>query len=139
VVYVSAAPVAMTPNKSMTSLLSRMGADLVLTAHAVFVAFAVFGGALVYFDRTWAWIHVPAVLWSSIVNLVSWTCPLTPLEKSLRAEAGQSAYSGGFVQHYVGPLVYPRGMPRPMELLAGVSILVWNALVYAFVFLLGTP
>ena len=123
----------------MTSQLSRVGADLVLLAHFVFVAFAVLGGAFVYFDRTWAWFHVPAVLWSSIVNLVSWTCPLTPLEKSLRTQAGQSEYSGGFVQHYVGKLVYPRGMPRQIELLAGASILVWNALVYSFVFALAKP
>jgi hypothetical protein len=123
----------------MASRFSRAGADLVLLAHFVFVAFAVFGGVLVYFDRTWAWLHVPAVLWSSIVNLVSWTCPLTPLEKSLRAQAGQAEYSGGFVQHYVGRMVYPLGMPRQMELIAGVSILVWNALVYALVFWLGKP
>ena len=123
----------------MPSLLTRIGADLVLLAHFVFVAFAVLGGALVYFDRTWVGLHVPAVLWSSIVNLVSWTCPLTPLEKSLRTQAGRAGYSGGFVQHYVGEVVYPRGMPRQMELLAGVSILVWNALVYAYVFLLGKP
>ena len=123
----------------MPSPLSRIGADLVLLAHFAFVAFAVLGGALVYFDRTWVWLHVPAVLWSSIVNLVSWTCPLTPLEKSLRTQAGQSGYSGGFVQHYVGQVVYPRGMPRQMELVAGVSILVWNALVYALVFWLGKP
>jgi hypothetical protein len=61
------------------------------------------------------------------------------LEKSLRTQAGQSEYSGGFVQHYVGKLVYPRGMPRQMELLAGASILVWNALVYSFVFALAKP
>jgi hypothetical protein len=121
----------------MTSRLSSIGADLVLLGHFAFVAFAVLGGALVYFDRAWAWLHVPAVLWSSIVNLVSWTCPLTPLEKSLRAQAGRTGYSGGFVQHYVGQVVYPRGMPRQMELLAGVSILVWNALVYTFVLLLS--
>ena len=109
------------------------GANLVLCGHFLFVAFAVLGGALLYFDPAWAWVHVPAVLWSSIVNLAGWTCPLTPLEKNLRARAGQSGYSGGFVEHYVGSLVYPRGMPRQMELIAGVSIVAWNALVYATV------
>jgi len=69
------------------------------------------------------------------VNLASWTCPLTPLEKALRARAGQSEYQGGFVEHYVGRLVYPRGMPRQMEIIAGVSIVAWNALVYATILL----
>lgn len=89
---------------------------------------------LVCFDWRWAWLHVPAVLWSSVVNLKSWTCPLTPLEKALRAQAGREGYSGGFIAHYVGRVVYPLGMPRRMELLAGVSIVVWNVLVYAACF-----
>ncbi|HEY7885019.1 MAG TPA: DUF2784 domain-containing protein [Cellvibrionaceae bacterium] len=118
---------------------SRIGADLVLLIHFLFVVFAVLGGALFYVDRNWAWLHLPVVLWSSAVNLASWTCPLTPLEKSLRVRAQQLGYTGGFVQHYFGRLVYPRGMPRQMELVAGISIVVWNTLVYASVLFLGKP
>lgn len=109
----------------------RLGADLVLIGHFLFAAFAVFGGALVALDWRWAWLHVPAVLWSSLVNLMGWTCPLTPVEKSLRERAGETGYAGGFIQHYVGRAVYPRGMPRRMELIAGVSVLAGNLLVYA--------
>ncbi len=114
-------------------MLTRLAADLVLLGHFLFVAFAVFGGTLVCHHPAWALVHVPVVLWSAIVNLAGWTCPLTPLEKSLRTGAGQSGYAGGFVEHYVGRVVYPRGMPRQMELTAGVSIIVWNVLVYGFV------
>jgi hypothetical protein len=114
-------------------MLNRIAADLVLLAHFVFVAFAVFGGALVLYNPAWPWVHVPVVIWSSLVNLMSWTCPLTPAEKFLRNRAGQTGYSGGFVQHYIGRLVYPRGMPRQLELVAGISILVGNAVVYALV------
>ena len=112
-------------------MLYRVGADVVLLLHFLFAAFAAFGGALVACDFAWAWLHVPAVLWSSIVNLMSWTCPLTPFENALRIRAGQSGYTGGFIQHYVGHAVYPRGMPRRLALVAGISILVGNALVYA--------
>ena len=109
----------------------RLAADSVLLAHFLFAAFAVFGGLLVATNFTWAWVHIPVVLWSSAVNLMSWTCPLTPLEKSLRTRAGQDGYRGGFIQHYVGRAVYPRGMPRQLELVAGISVLVGNAAVYA--------
>jgi hypothetical protein len=51
----------------------------------------------------------------------------------IRAGYG-SRYEGGFVHHYIGPLVYPRGMPRQFELVAGVSIVVWNGLVYACIY-----
>lgn len=111
----------------------RLAADLVLLAHFLFAAFAVFGGLLLLVDLRWAWLHLPAVLWSSIVNLAGWTCPLTPLENRLRTLAGGAGYTGGFIQHYAGRAVYPRGMPRRMELIAGVSVLAGNALVYALV------
>lgn len=114
---------------------SRLGADLVLLAHFLFVAFAVLGGFLLLADPRWAWLHLPVVAWSSVVNLASWTCPLTPLEKALRARSGGAGYEGGFVEHYVGRLVYPGGMPRRMELIAGVSIVVWNAMVYGAILL----
>jgi hypothetical protein len=112
-------------------MLYRLGADLVLLSHFLFAAFAVFGGFLAFSNPAWAWVHVPVVLWSSVVNLMSWTCPLTPIEKTLRVRAGQTGYSGGFIQHYVGNAVYPRGMPRQLELVAGISVLAGNALVYA--------
>lgn len=119
-------------------MLYRLGADLVLLSHFLFAAFAVFGGFLALSNPAWAWVHVPVVLWSSVVNLMSWTCPLTPMEKALRIRAGQTGYSGGFIQHYVGNAVYPRGMPRQLELVAGISVLAGNALVYAGVILWGT-
>ena len=109
----------------------RIAADSVLLAHFLFAAFAVLGGLLVAFHPGWAWLHIPAVLWSALVNLMGWTCPLTPLENRLRIRSGESGYGGGFIQHYVGRAVYPRGMPRNMELLAGYSVLAGNALVYA--------
>jgi len=105
---------------------------LVLMTHFAFVIFAVFGGFLVFASGVCTWIHVPVVLWSSVVNLASWMCPLTPLEKHFRARAGRS-YAGAFVEHYIGSVVYPGGMPRRLELIAGVSILVWNAILYAMI------
>jgi hypothetical protein len=114
-------------------MLYRVGADLVLFAHFLFAAFAVFGGVFVFYEFAWAWGHIPVVLWSSVVNLMSWTCPLTPIENTLRTRAGQLGYSSGFVQHYIGPVVYPRGMPRQLELVAGVSIVAGNVLVYAII------
>jgi hypothetical protein len=109
----------------------RIAADSVLIAHFLFAAFAVTGGLLVAFNFAWAWLHIPVVLWSALVNLKGWTCPLTPLEQRLRVLAGQAGYTGGFIQHYVGQAVYPGGMPRRLELVAGVSVLAGNAVVYA--------
>lgn len=111
-----------------------IAADLVLAAHFLFAAFAVLGGFLVILDLRVMLAHIPVVLWSSVVNLANWTCPLTPMEKNLRHRAGQQVFEGGWIQNYLEPLVRPLGMPRRMELVAGVSVVVWNVIVYAFVF-----
>lgn len=120
----------MTRTPSRTSALA---ADGVLVGHAAFALFAVFGALLVLLEPRIAIVHVPAVLWSSIVNLAGWTCPLTPLEKGFRARAGQQSFEGGWIQHYLDSLVRPLGMPRRMELVAGISVLVWNVLVYGVI------
>ena len=117
------------------SLLNRsLRADLVLILHFVFALFAVFGGFLALLDWRIVFVHIPTVLWSSIVNLMDWTCPLTPLEKKLREQAGQQVYDGGCIQYYIEPLVRPLGMPRHMEWIAGISILAWNLIVYFIIY-----
>jgi hypothetical protein len=111
-------------------------ADGTLVAHFAFVLFAVAGGFLMLLRPSLIWVHAPVVVWSALVNLLGWTCPLTPIENHFRRLAGARSYTEGFVFHYIGPLVYPRGMPRQLELVAGLSILAWNAVVYGGVFLL---
>jgi Protein of Unknown function (DUF2784) len=117
---------------------TKIKTDLVLGVNFTFVIFSVLGGFLVLWKRWIAWFQVPSVPWSSFVSLFSHVCPLTPIENRFRRLAGQAGYEGGFVQHYVAPLVYPGGMPRRMELIAGFSVLIWNACFYAFVVLRRT-
>ncbi len=113
-------------------MLSGVLADAILLFHFLFILFAVFGGFLAICTRKIIWFHVPSVLWSSVVNLLSLTCPLTPIENFFRAAAGQAGYQRGFVEHYIAPVVYPAGMPRELELVAGVSVMAWNVAIYAF-------
>lgn len=117
-------------------MIRRVAPELVLALHFGFVLFAILGGFLALVDLRWLWLHAPAVLWSAIVNLAGWTCPLTPLEQELRRRASQGGYEGGFVAHYIAPLVYPAGMPRRLELTAAISISVWNAIVYGAIALI---
>lgn len=110
--------------------LAAMAADLVLVIHTAVALFAVLGGFLLLLDPRLGVVHLPVVAWSSVVNLAGWTCPLTPLEQRLRVKAGQGTFEGGWIQHHLEPVVRPLGMPRRMELIAGVSVAAWNILVY---------
>lgn len=114
-------------------MLSRLFADIILFFHFAFVVFAIFGGLIVLYKRRVAWVHVPVVLWSSAINLAGRVCPLTPLENFFRSAAGQAGYKGGFMEHYIMPLIYPGGMPRELEIVAGVSILIWNGFMYLYI------
>ena len=112
---------------------ARILADLVLGFHFAFIVFAVLGGVVVLWKPRIAWLHVPSVVWSAFVNLFSQVCPLTPLENRFRHLAGQAGYEGGFIEHYITPLVYPGVMPERWGLIAGCLVLAWNALLYALI------
>jgi hypothetical protein len=63
-------------------------------------------------------------------RVCGWICPLTPLENALRQAGGEAAYAGGFVEHYVVPVLYPTDLTRTLQLLLGSVVLSQNALVY---------
>jgi hypothetical protein len=106
-------------------------ADLVVLLHAAFVAFAALGGLICLRWPRAAWAHLPCALWGVVVELTGWVCPLTPLEVHLRRLAGEAGYSGGFIAHYVTPLLYPEGLTRMDQFVLGAALLAFNAAVYA--------
>jgi len=105
-------------------------ADLVVLLHLAFILFVMLGGLLVLRRRRLMWLHLPVVAWGAAIEFVGWVCPLTPLENHLRAAAGEAGYSGGFVEHYLIPLIYPEGLTRELQWLLGALVLLVNALVY---------
>ncbi len=110
-----------------------MLADLVVILHFAFVLFVVLGGLLVLRWPRVAYLHVPAALWGVLIELTGWICPLTPLENALRSAAGAAAYQGGFVEHYILPVMYPSALTRNIQLLLGAIVLLLNLAGYAYV------
>ncbi|PVY69907.1 uncharacterized protein DUF2784 [Cupriavidus alkaliphilus] len=106
-------------------------ADLVVIAHALFIVFVVAGGLLVLRWPRAAWVHLPAAVWGVLIEWAGWICPLTPLENMLRGAAGQAGYSGGFVERYLLPLIYPAGLTPAVQLWLGLVVLVVNVAIYA--------
>jgi hypothetical protein len=107
-----------------------LAADLVASLHFAFVVFVVLGGLLVLRWPRLAWLHLPAVAWGASIELLGWICPLTPLENRLRHEAGLAGYEGGFVEHYLLPLLYPASLSRSVQVILGLSVLLINAVLY---------
>ncbi|WP_374581255.1 DUF2784 domain-containing protein [Pseudoduganella sp.] len=113
-------------------MLFRLGADAVLLLHAAFILFVLGGALLVLRWPRLVWLHLPAAAWGVGIELAGAVCPLTYLELALRERAGQQGYAGGFVEHYLLPLVYPAGLtPAVQYVLAGVVLGV-NLLLYGW-------
>lgn len=91
----------------------------------------VLGAALVWRFPRLIWLHLPAVLWAIVAEIGGLVCPLTPLENHLRRLGGEAGYHGGFVEHYLLPVVYPQALSREAQIALGVALIVINAVAYA--------
>ena len=114
-------------------MFDRFLADAIVVVHLIFVMYAVFGGVLVLKWVYTVYSHVPALLWGIAVEVNGWICPLTPLENELRAKAGLTGYAGGFVEHYVLPVLYPDNLTRFDQYVLAALLILVNVVVYAFV------
>ncbi|MCW5959529.1 MAG: DUF2784 domain-containing protein [Pyrinomonadaceae bacterium] len=107
-------------------------ADAVLISHLIFIIFAAFGGLLVIRSIKFVYFHIPAVIWAFIVQWFAMICPLTYLEMFLRTMAGESGYSGGFIDHYASSLIYLDIGPS-MHIFLAIGVLLLNLAIYGFV------
>jgi hypothetical protein len=114
--------------------LSGILAEVVVGLHVGFVLFVLLGGLLALRWPRVAWLHLPAAVWGALIEVAGWICPLTPLENRLRRASGTSEYAGGFVEHYVLPVLYPTGLTRGVQYVLGAGVLLVNAAVYWWVF-----
>lgn len=109
----------------------KLAADLLVLIHFGFIIFVVLGGLLVFRWPRVAWVHVPAAGWGAWIELSHGVCPLTPLEQSLRLEAGARSYQGSFIDQYIVPLIYPPGFDAGIATWLGVGVLALNFMIYS--------
>jgi len=110
-----------------------LAADVIVALHLAFVAFAVLGGWLVLRWRWLAWGHVPAAAWTALIEFQGWICPLTPFEVKLRTLAGEAAYSGSFVEHYLEPVLYPASLTPDAQTAIGLFVIAMNLAAYGVI------
>lgn len=114
-------------------MIYRALADLILISHFCFVLFAIFGGLLVL-HRRWMWkFHLPALVWSFLVQYFVWICPLTDWENYFRALGGEAGYEGGFIEYFISAILYPGIITPQIHLLLAISLVVFNLLVYSYI------
>lgn len=120
-------------------MLYSLLADAVLVFHFAFILFVGGGGLLALKWRRVPWIHLPTAAWGVWIELSGRICPLTPLENHLRRLAGEQGYSGGFIEHYLLPVIYPPGLTRDVQLAIAGLVVVLNLVVYGIVWRRSRP
>lgn len=113
-------------------MLWRIAADALVLVHLSFILFVLLGGLLLLRWPRLIWLHLPAVAWGIVVECLHLGCPLTPWENQLRQMAGQVGYDGGFIEHYLIPLIYPAGLTPQIQIGLGAIVVLVNLAVYTW-------
>ena len=116
-------------------MLASLAADAVVVAHFAFIVFVALGAALVVWRARMAWLHVPALAWGTWIIATHGICPLTPLENALRRAAGEAGYAGGYIDHYLVPLIYPPGLTPQHQTWIAAALVAVNVVLYGWALL----
>ena len=82
-------------------------AAAVLTLHLAWIVWVALGWLL---TRSRPWLrafHILSLLYSIVIELGPWWCPLTLVEQWAQSRAGMEPYRDSFLIHYLEALVYP--------------------------------
>lgn len=91
-------------------------ANALLVLHVGIVLFVVVGECLFLLGgwRGWHWVrqrrlrstHLALMVFIAVQTWLGQLCPLTVWEQALRAQAGAAHYQVGFIEHWLGRLLY---------------------------------
>jgi hypothetical protein len=113
-------------------MIYRIVADMIVLIHFGFIFFVGVGGFLVIKWQKIAFLHIPAVIWGILIEYTGGICPLTPLENKLRLAGGEAGFSGGFIEKYIIPFIYPEELTRELQILIGFAVILINVSIYGY-------
>lgn len=111
-------------------MIYKILADLTVLFHFFWVLFLLFGLIFAIRRSRIAWVHLGGLLFSLLLNLLGWYCPLTYAEYYLRNLYGDSGtYSGSFIVHYLELIIYP-DLPERTIRIGEIVFVSVNLVVY---------
>ena len=112
----------------------ELAAGIILIIHFLFILFVLFGALFFFVAKKMVFIHIPAIIWGSYIELTHSICPLTYLENWFLHKANLTTYSEGFIQNYLVPIVYPMNLTKDLQIFLGIGLIVINVVIYTFIF-----
>jgi len=111
----------------------RVLADLTVLVHFLWILFILSGVIFALKRSKIAWVHLGGLLFSLVLNLFGWYCPLTYLENYLHSlHPGYLTYGGSFIAHYMEQIVYPE-LPEKIIRIGGILFVCLNVVIYLVV------
>ena len=111
----------------------EIAANLTLIVHFAFILFVVLGALLFFISTKIVFIHIPAFIWGSYIELTHSICPLTYLENWFLHKSKLTTYSEDFIQNYLVSIVYPTNLSKDLQIYLGIAIIVVNMIIYGFI------
>jgi len=107
-------------------------AELTMFVHFLWILFLFVGVIFVVKGSKLAWLHLGGLIFSLLLNLLGWYCPLTYLENVLLRSAHKGTYPGSFIFHYLEIVIYP-DFPEEVIRLGVILFVCLNLAVYGVV------
>ncbi len=108
----------------------RIAADFIVLIHFLWIIFLIFGAFIGRKYRTIKIFHIAGLGFAVIMQIFGWYCPLTHIEIWLRERHNPYlTYSGSFIIHYVGKLIYI-GLSPTIILVLTVILISISAYLY---------
>ncbi len=114
----------------MTPGLYRAMATGVLSLHAAYIAWVIFGALFTRGRPRLAALHVATLVYGLIMEIFGFWCPLTALETWFEVRGNVPAYHGPFLLHYLDAVVYP-DIPPNLLIAGAVAVCIMNLWIYA--------
>jgi hypothetical protein len=109
-------------------------ADLLLLVHLTFMKFVAVGGLMVLRWRWILWVHLPSAILGAAMAFAGWLWPFAGIERWLRDRAAVLGHHASLVERLLPAWLHPATMPRVLELVVGLLVLLLNVYIYRRVF-----
>jgi len=111
-------------------MFNKILADFVVLVHFLWIVFLFLGAIWGSKHKAVKIAHLSGLLFSILIQVFGWYCPLTHFEFWLRSKHDPAlAYAGSFIVHYVEQIVYIE-FSRPLIRVLTVFLLGFNAWFY---------
>lgn len=97
----------------------------VLALHLLWIIWVIFGWLAARNRAGLRWAHIGSLVYSIVIEVGPWPCPLTLAEQSLEARAGMTPYQQRFLVHYLEAVVYP-DVPEALLIACAVAVCGFN-------------